>query len=157
VAIIGAGVRVGVVIDDLERPLGVLELHLLLLVALGGNLLLALPLPRRRAITTRLLLLLLAELLHELLDLPALLRALAPRVVYRAPWAALLTTGGLPRPLVASWATAPTSHYSSSGGSGSTNQWLVVVAVSLLLLSISISAAALSSGICFGLAGLPCL
>jgi hypothetical protein len=40
-ALIGAGVRVA--IDSLEHPLGILELHLLLLVALEGSLLLAFP------------------------------------------------------------------------------------------------------------------
>jgi hypothetical protein len=83
-AVIGVGIRVGVVIDCLERYLDVLELHLLLLVALRGNLLLAFPLLGRCAVVARLLLLLLVELLRELPDLPALLQAMVPRVVYRA-------------------------------------------------------------------------
>jgi hypothetical protein len=91
----------------------------------------------------------------ELLDLPPLLDAVALGVVYRALWATLITVGGLPRPLVTSWATTPTSRCSSSE---STSQRLVVVvAVDLLLLLISIFAAALSNGFCFGLADVPCL
>jgi hypothetical protein len=35
------GLRVGVIIDDLDRSLGILELHLLLVVALASNVLLA--------------------------------------------------------------------------------------------------------------------
>jgi hypothetical protein len=72
-ALIVAGVRVRVAVDGLEHPLGILELHLHLLVTLGGNLMLAFPLPRRRAVAAQLLLLLLSKLLCELLDLPALL------------------------------------------------------------------------------------
>jgi hypothetical protein len=53
------------------------------------------------------------------------------------------------------WAVAPTNHCRDSGGSGSTCQRLVVVV--LLLLSILVLATALSSGIYFGLANLPCL
>jgi hypothetical protein len=44
---------------------------------------------------TWLLLLLLAELLRELLDLLTLLDAMAPRVVHRAPWPTLVAVGGL--------------------------------------------------------------
>jgi hypothetical protein len=71
------GVRVA--IDDRNGPLGIPELHLLLLVALVGNLLLAFPLVGRRAVMARLLL---VELLHELLDLLELLAAVVPRVVH---------------------------------------------------------------------------
>jgi hypothetical protein len=99
--LVGAGVGVRVAIDALDRPHGVLELHLLLLIALGGNLLLALPLSGRHSITARLLLLLLPELLRELFDLPALLSIVALGVMYRAPRAALITTRGLPRLLAA--------------------------------------------------------
>jgi hypothetical protein len=101
--LIVAGVRVGVglAIDSLEHPLGVLELHLFLLVALGGNLLLAFPLVRRHAIMTQLLLLLLTELFRELLNLLALLGAVAPRVVHQALRTTLVTAKGLPWPLVA--------------------------------------------------------
>jgi hypothetical protein len=143
-----------VAVDSLESPLGILELHLLL-VALERNLLLPFPLAVRRAVTARLLRLLLAELLHEFLDLPTLLRAVAHRVVYRAPRTTLIAAGGMSQPLVTSWAMTPTGH-SNSSDSGNSGQRLVVAA-SLLLLPISISATALSSGICFGPAGLPCL
>jgi hypothetical protein len=149
------GVRVEVAIDGPKCPLGILELHLLLLVALKGNLLPAFPLPVRHAIVAWLLLLLLAELLRELLDLPALLRVVAPGVVYRALQTTLITTGVLPRPLVAMWAMSPTSR-SSSYDSRSSSQRLVVVANDLLL-SVSIFAAPLSSDIYFGQAGLPYL
>jgi hypothetical protein len=46
----------GVAVDDLDRPLGILELHLLLLIYLVGNLLLAFPLAGRHATMVRLLL-----------------------------------------------------------------------------------------------------
>jgi hypothetical protein len=104
-ALVDAGVGVRVVVDSLERPLAVLELHLL--VALGGNLLLAFPLLGRRAIAARLLLMPLMKLLRELLDLPALLHAVAPGVVYQSSWTALVAVGGLPWPLVATWAMTP--------------------------------------------------
>jgi hypothetical protein len=128
--LVGVGVGVGVVVDILEHLLGVLEWHLLilLLVALLDDMLLALPMPRRHAITTCLLLLLLTELLRELLDFPAHLRAVVPRVLYRAPRTALITIGGLSLPLVTTWATAPIGRYSS----GSTSQRLVIVAGLLL-------------------------
>jgi hypothetical protein len=116
-------------------------------------LLLAFLLPGRRAITAWLLLLLLEKLLHKLLDLATLLCTMASGVVYRAPQIALITTRGLPRPLVATWAMVPTSRCSS--GSGSTNQRLVV-AVGLLLL-LFVFAVALSSGICIRLPGFHCL
>jgi hypothetical protein len=151
--LIDAGV--GVVVDSLQCPLGVLEVHLLLLVALGSNLLLALSQLRRSAVMVRLLDLPLIELLYECLDLSALLRAVAPRVVYRAPRTTLIAAGGLLRPLVAMWATTPTSHYSSSSNSGSTSQQLVVATNLLLLLFVFV--AALSSGICIKLAGFPYL
>jgi hypothetical protein len=44
----GGGVRV--VVDDVDHPLGILGLHLLLLVALVGNLLLTFPLVGRCAV-----------------------------------------------------------------------------------------------------------
>jgi hypothetical protein len=100
------GVRVAV--DDLDCSLGNLELHLLL-VALMGNLLLAFPLAGSHAIMEQLLFLLLIELLHELLDLPALLGALVTGVVHRALRTTLIAARGLARPLVTSWATTPTS------------------------------------------------
>jgi hypothetical protein len=48
----------------------------------------------------RLLLLLLIELLRELLNLPALLGVVAPRVVHRASRTALITTKALQRSIV---------------------------------------------------------
>jgi hypothetical protein len=108
VALILARVGVRVAIDTIERPLGVLELHLLLLVALGGNLLLAFPLLGRCAIAVWLLLLLLTELLYELLDVPALLCAVVPRVVYQALRTTLVAAGGLPRSPVPTWAMTHT-------------------------------------------------
>jgi hypothetical protein len=100
--LIGAGVRVGVAIDGLQCPFGILEHHLLvlLLVVLLDNLLLALLVPRGCAIAVRLLFLLLVELLCKLLDFPALLRAVALGVVHWALWTALITARGLSRPLV---------------------------------------------------------
>jgi hypothetical protein len=95
VVLVGAGVIIRVVVDNLERPLGVLEFHLLLLVAFGGNLLLTFPLLGRRAIMARLLLLLLTELLRQLLDLSALLHVVPPGVVYWAPWTTLIVAEGL--------------------------------------------------------------
>jgi hypothetical protein len=90
--------RVGVDVDDLDQPFGILELHLLL-VTLTGNLLLSFPLVGRRAITVRLLLLLLTKLLRELLNLPALLDVVAPGVVHWAPRPTLIAAEGLARSL----------------------------------------------------------
>jgi hypothetical protein len=78
------GHRGVVAVDDLDHPLGILELHLLIAV-LMSKLLVPFPLAERRAIVAWLLLLLLTELFHELLDLLALLNAVVPRVVHRAP------------------------------------------------------------------------
>jgi hypothetical protein len=83
--LIGAGVIVEVVVDNLQLPLSLLKLHLLVLVLLWIHLLFVLPLAGRHATLEWLLLLLLAELLCELLDFPALLDAVAPRVVHQAP------------------------------------------------------------------------
>jgi hypothetical protein len=77
--------------------------------------------------------------------------------VPQTPRTTLVTVEGLPWPLVATWATTPTSRCSSGGGSGSTCRRLVVVATGLLLLPILVFVAALSSGISFGLADLPYL
>jgi hypothetical protein len=77
--VVGIGVRVA--IDDLDHPFGILELHLLLVIALMSNVLLAFPLVGRRAITVWLLFLQLVELLRELLDVSALLGAVVPGVV----------------------------------------------------------------------------
>jgi hypothetical protein len=153
-ALIGA--RVEVDVDSLDRPFGILELQLLILVTLGSNLLLAFLLPGRRATVARQQPLLLMELPHKLLHLLALLRTLAFGVVYRAPQTALVTVGGIPRPLVTMWATTPTSRCNSSGSSGSPSQWLVAVGL-LVVVVVVIFVAALSNDICIGLAGLPCL
>jgi hypothetical protein len=118
-ALVVTRLRVGVTVDHLDHPLGILELHLLL-VALVGNLLLAFPLAGRRAITARLLLLLLVELFHELLDLSALLGVVAPGVVHRAPQPTLIDILGLARSVVTTWAAAPTGRCCNIGGSGST-------------------------------------
>jgi hypothetical protein len=75
-ALVVAGVRIGEAVDDLDCPLGVPELHILI-DALAGNVLLAFPLAGRRDIMAGLLLLLLAELLHRLLDLSAVLDTVA--------------------------------------------------------------------------------
>jgi hypothetical protein len=69
--LIGAGFGVGVAVDGLQRPLGILELHLLILVLLKIHLFFALPLTGRCAILARLLLLLM-ELFCELLHLSTL-------------------------------------------------------------------------------------
>jgi hypothetical protein len=66
-----AGLRVGVAIDGLQCPLGILKLHLCAFLLLGVHLLLALPLARMRAILASLLHLF-VELFRELLDLSAL-------------------------------------------------------------------------------------
>jgi hypothetical protein len=108
-ALIVAGFRVRVAVDDLDRPLGILELHLLL-ITLVGHLLIAFSLAGRHAVVAQLLLLLLAELLHELLDLSALLGTVAPGVVHRTLQMTLVTVGGLSQLLVTAWATAPTSR-----------------------------------------------
>jgi hypothetical protein len=147
------GLKVRVAIDDLDHPLGILELHLLLVIALVGNVMFAFPLAVRCAVTAGLLLLLLSELLQKLLDLPAFLDDVVPGVVHRAPRLTLITVGGLAQSLVAVWAAAPTSRCCESGDSGSICHWLVVVG---FLLPILVLATVLSSGICFGLASLPC-
>jgi hypothetical protein len=110
------GLRVGVAIDSLDRPLGILKLHLLLVIALTSNMLLAFPLMGSCAIAAGLLL---VELLRELLDLSALLVTVAPGVVHWAPWPTLVTTEGLAWLLVTAWAVAPTSRCCDSSGSGS--------------------------------------
>jgi hypothetical protein len=117
-------------------------------------LLLAFLLSGRCAIMVWLLLLLLLELLCELLDLPALLHAVALGVVYRARWTALIAAGGLPRSCVTTWATTPTSCCSSSSHHGSSGQRLVFV---IDLLVVVVFAAALNSDICIRLVDLPYL
>jgi uncharacterized protein (DUF58 family) len=91
---------VGVAIDGLHLPLGVLERHLLILLLLGVDLLFALPLAGRRAFLAWLLLLFM-ELLHEILDFPSLTRAVGCRVMHRASGAAIIATERLTGALVA--------------------------------------------------------
>jgi hypothetical protein len=92
--LIVTGLRVGVAIDSLQCPLGILKLHLCVFLLLGVHLLLALPLVGRRTILV-LLLDLFVELFHELLDLLALRRGMARGVVHRALRAAIATIGWL--------------------------------------------------------------
>jgi hypothetical protein len=148
VALVVTGLRVRVAVDDLDHPLGVLELHLLLLVALVGNMLLGFPLAGRHSIAVWLPLLLLVELLHELLDLLVHLDTVAPRVAHRAPRPAIVTARRLAWPLVISWPTTPTNHCnsSSSNDSGCSDQ-LRVVAAGLLLVVVLVLAATQSIGI----------
>jgi hypothetical protein len=82
-ALVVTGLRVGVAIDDLQCPLGILKLHLCVFLLLGVHLLLALPLTGRCAILA-LLLHLFTELFCELLDLPILHRGMACGVVHQA-------------------------------------------------------------------------
>jgi hypothetical protein len=113
----------------------------------------------RHAVAVWLLLLLLTELLQKLFDIPAILCAIAPRVVHQKPQTTLIAAGGLPQPLVTSWAMTPTNRCSSRSGNGSSALWLVVVVAAglRLLLAIFVSDAALSCAIFIGLAGLPYL
>jgi hypothetical protein len=70
-ALVVTGLRVGVAIDGLQCPLGILKLHICVFLLLGVQLLLALLLAGRRTILA-LLLHHFVELFRELLDLPAL-------------------------------------------------------------------------------------
>jgi hypothetical protein len=151
------GLRVEVAVDDLDLPLGALELDLLLVIALTGNVLLAILLAWRHTNAARLLVLLLVDLLPKLLDLPALLGVGTPQVVHQAPRPALVAAGGLAQLLVVVWAVAPTNRCCDNSSSGSTCHQLVVVVGLLLLLPILVLATALRSDICFRLVGLPCL
>jgi hypothetical protein len=130
--LLGVGLRVGEPIDRLQRPLGILVLHLLILVVLQVHFLLALLLLGRRTVLARLLLLLLVDLLRKLLDLSALLSTVTPGVVHQAPQATLVTIGELSRSLVTVWASTPTYCCSCSGAS--IGQRLVLAADLLLLL-----------------------
>jgi hypothetical protein len=122
-ALVVAGLRVGVAIDGLQCPLGILKLHLCVFLLLGVHLLLALPLAGRRAILA-LLLHLFTELFRELLDLPALQRSMARGVVHRALRAAVVAIGRLtgrlsplspPRPPPAATAAAVGAPASGCG------------------------------------------
>jgi hypothetical protein len=143
-----------VAVDVLHLPLGFLECHLLSLVLLGSHLLFSLPLARRRAFLVRLLLLL-AELFHELLDLLALTRTVAHGVLYRASGTAVIAVGCLIGALVTSWASASTCHCSSSYGSGGTGQRLVVT-VSFLLIVVLVVVVVVAAALGVELATILC-
>jgi hypothetical protein len=147
-----AGFGVGVAVDDVDRPLGVLQLHLLLLIAFTGNLLLVFPLAGRHVVTAWLLLLLLTKLFRELLDVRTLLGAVVSVVVHLAPRPALIAAGGLARPLVTAWVVAPTGQCSNNNGGGSNCHRLIVV-VGLLL--VVVLAAALRAVSALGLPAFP--
>jgi hypothetical protein len=148
-----AGLRVGVAVNGLHLPLGILECHLFVLRPFRIHLLLALPLAGRCAFLAWLLLFL-TELFRGLLDLPALTHVVARRLMYGASSATIVAVGHLTGVLVASWVSAPTCLYSYSCG-GSSQQ--LVVVVGLLLLLAFVVASALSSSPCIGLAILACL
>jgi hypothetical protein len=93
--LIVAGLRVGLVIDDLQCPPSILELHLYVLLLQWVDFLCALPLMGRCAILSRLLLHLLTQLFCELLDLPALRHAMVRGVVHRSLHAAVVAVGRL--------------------------------------------------------------
>jgi hypothetical protein len=135
--LVDAGLRVGVAIDGLQCPLGILKLHLCVFLLLGVHLLLALPLAGRCTILA-LLLHVFTELFRELLDLPALRRGMTCGVVHRALRAVVVAIGRLTGVFVASWlATAPTRRCSCSSGHSSQR----LVATSLLLLVVVVVAA----------------
>jgi hypothetical protein len=140
--LIGAGVGVGVAIDDLQCHLGVLELHLFILVLLQIHLLFALPLVGRCVVLVWQLLLLLAELLCKLLDLLALISVVPLGVMHRPSRATIVTTRRLMGVFVATWAMAPTSRCSCS--SGCPDQWRIHATGLLHLLLVDTT---LSSGI----------
>jgi hypothetical protein len=106
--LIGAGVGVRVAEDGLQHPLGVLELHLLVLLRI--HLLFAIPLAGRCALLARLLLLL-TELFHELLDFPSLSDTVTHGVMHQAPHAAVIATRHLTGALVISRFMVPTCHH----------------------------------------------
>jgi hypothetical protein len=139
VALVVVGLKVRVAIDGLQCPLRILKLHLCIFLLLGVQLLLALPLARRRAIMA-LLLHLFAELFCELLYLPALRRGVAHGVVHRTLRVAVVAIGWLTGAFVTSRpTTAPTRRCSC--GRGRSDQWLV--ATSLLVAVVVAAAAAL--------------
>jgi hypothetical protein len=110
-----AGLGVGVAIDGLHLPLGILEHHLFILLLLRIHLLFALLMAGRCTFLARLLLLF-VEVFHELLDLSVLTHVVAHRVMNQALGATVVTAGCLMRALVTSWASAPTHHHSCSCG-----------------------------------------
>jgi hypothetical protein len=133
------GLGVGVVVDELQVPLGLLELHLLILFHLEIHLLFALPLAGRRTILAQLLLLL-VELLCELLDFPALFHVVARGVMHRTTRATVVVARCLTGAFVTLWTSTPDRRSSCCGG-GSSSQRLVI-AIGLLLLVVLIFAPA---------------
>jgi hypothetical protein len=131
--LVDAGVRVGVVVDGLQRSLGILELHLFVLVLLKIHLLFTLPLAGRRAILAQLLLLIM-ELFCKLLDFPALSNAMVPRFMHRALCAIVVAAGHLTRVLVISRATTPLAAVAAAAVGAPTSGWLLPLVVLLLLL-----------------------
>jgi hypothetical protein len=91
-ALVVTGLRVGVAIDELQCPPGILELHLYVFLLLWVHFLFAFPLAGRHTILA-LVLHLFTELFHELLDLSALRRAMVHGVVHRALHAAVIVIG----------------------------------------------------------------
>jgi hypothetical protein len=115
-ALVVAGLRVGVVIDGLQCPPGILELHLYVFLLLWVHFLFALPLAER-CVVLALLLHIVTKLFHELLDLPTFRRGMARGVVHRALHAVVVAIGQLTGAFVASWPPmAPTHRCSCSDG-----------------------------------------
>jgi hypothetical protein len=154
--LIGAGVKVKVAAEGLQHPLGVLELHLLILVLLKIHLLFSFPLAGRRVVLAQLLLPL-TELLRELLDISALSGVVVRGVMHRAPCASIVTIERFMGVLVILQAMAPTSRCWSSCSSMGTSQRLVVATDPLIFLLvvavvvIIVFATALSSSTRIGL------
>jgi hypothetical protein len=119
--LIKVGLRVREVIDGLQLPLAILQLHLFILVLLRIHFLLALLLAGRCTILVRLLLLL-TELFHEVPDLLAFSSAVAHEVIHQASRITIVVVGRLTGALVIVRASTPTSCYRSSSGSGSTSK-----------------------------------
>jgi hypothetical protein len=146
------GLRVGVTVDGLHLPLGILECHLLILVLLGVHLLFALPLAGRCAFLAWLLLLL-TELIRELLDLPALTHTMARGVMYQASCATIIAAARLMGKLVTLWASVSTSRYSSRGSGGIDKclavaaGFLVVVALVVVAVVVAIVVVAIALGV----------
>jgi hypothetical protein len=134
VVLVVTELRVRVAIDVLHYPLGILELHLYDFLPLRVDFLFALPLAGRRTILAWLLHLL-TELLHELLDIPALRRAMMRRVVHQTFCTAVVTVGWLAGAFVASWAsTAPSTVVAAAAAVGAPASGWLSPAFFLLLL-----------------------
>jgi hypothetical protein len=120
VALVVAGLRVGMGVYGLEIPFGLLEPQSVLLVLLGVFLLFALMLMGRSTVIA-LLLPLLMVLFHEFLDFLALLSVVVHRVVHWATHASVITAKRLTGVLVTSSTSAPTHCGGSSCGGGSSS------------------------------------